>query len=104
MELTTSMNTHILAIIPTPPTSDPRGKGDPHGDRRKSTLRKRINRVLAKCGKKLVLTRFAEEKTTYGDAFVIEINSLTIVQSHVDLEAYAKMIGCADPEAYIPTV
>ena len=104
MELTTSMNTHILAIIPTPPTSDPRGKGDPHGDPRKSTLRKRINRVLAKCGKKLIVTRFAEDKAAYGTAYVIETDSFAIVERNVDLEAYAKMIGCADPEAYIPTV
>ncbi|MGA2857890.1 MAG: hypothetical protein ABSE40_13550 [Candidatus Sulfotelmatobacter sp.] len=86
MNLNNDMNTSILVIIPSAP--DKRGKGDPHGDRRRSTLRKRINRVLAKCRKKIVLTRFASEKLIYGDAYIFNYDSFS----------------CADPEAYIPTV
>jgi len=99
-----NMNTTIVAIIPISQTPDPRGKGDPHGDRRRSILRKRINRVLAKCGKKLVLTRFASDRETLGDAYIFNYDSFSVIEHHVDIEAYAKTIGCADPEAYIPTV
>src|SRR5271157_749050 len=97
---------HILFEIPLTKRThgvENRPAGDSHGDPRRSILRKRINRVLAKRGEKLILTRFAKEKEALGDAYIIRTEPPVStappryrIERNVDIEAYARTIGCAD--------
>jgi hypothetical protein len=59
----------------------------------KRALLRRINRILAKRGRRLCTSRSWGERGNLGDHHVIDSHYNTVVDTHVELDGFARTLG-----------
>ena len=57
-------------------------------------LFQRINRLLAKSGRKVMRSRSPRQREAVGSLYTVDTKRKVVVQTHVDLAALGKELGC----------